>query len=152
MQKFRISIIIFLLAYTGYSSAAEECLEEAFTQMEMNRCAGLSFEAADKELNRVFAEIKVLYSDNSRFLENLKASQLAWIKLRDADLELYYPEKNKRVQYGSAYPMCSSSRKTEITIQRIEFLKQWVKGIEEGGLCSGSIKNSWYLKQQNVTN
>lgn len=152
MQKPRIYIVIFLLAYTGFSSADEECLKRAFTQMEMNRCAGLSFEVADKELNRVFNEVKALYSDNPKFLQNLKTSQLAWIKLRDADLELYYPEENKRVQYGSAYPMCASSRKTEITIQRIEFLKQWVKGLEEGDLCSGSIKNSWHLKKQNVTN
>ena len=111
----------------------------------MNATQILTLEAADEELNRIYNEIKRIYADEPEFIEKLKLAQLAWIKSRDADLELYYPKTNKRLEYGSVYPMCVSSMKTVITLKRIDILKQWLDGVEEGNVCAGSVKNETYL-------
>ena len=140
MRIFWIFLILLTFSYSKTSISSDSCLKNAITQTDMNTCANLSVETAEKELNRVYEEIKKLYSDQTNFLLVLQNSQQAWIKLRDLNLELYYPATDKRWQYGSVYPMCVSEKKTKITLQRIEFLKQWLKGCEEGEVCAGSIK------------
>jgi len=153
VKRIEFAIAFQLLLVPFQLNAEVGCIEKAYTQQEMNSCAGLDYESADSELNRVYNEIKRVYSDEPEFLEKMKSSQLAWIKLRDADLEMYFPKEKKRFEYGSVFPMCASGIKTRITIQRIEFLKQWLKGVEEGDVCSGSVRNAWYLNKskKNVT-
>ena len=51
-----------------------------------------------------------------------------------------FPAKNKRGQYGSVYPMCVSYFLKELTEERTEKLKVWLIGIEEGDVCTGSVK------------
>lgn len=134
--------LILLLSLVTFSSAEESksCLETADTQFAMNQCAGIGYKEADDELNRVYKEIQSLYKDDPLFLEKLKAAQLAWITLRDADMELYFPMENKRRNYGSVYSMCAAGIKTKLTLARVEFLKQWLNGSEEGEVCSGSVR------------
>lgn len=110
------------------------------TQSEINHCHGLDFEKADSELNRVYKLIQLVYSDNEEFLIKLKKSQRIWIQLRDSNHEMIFPLEEKRNEYGSVYPACSLGVNTTQTLERIEFLKQWLTGIEEGDVCSGSIK------------
>ncbi len=125
----------------------KQCLEVAVTQIEMNRCAGVEFSAVDFELNRVYKKIQEIYKNDRIFLEKLKTSQLVWIKLRDADIELKYPHSEGPSYYGSVFPMCASGFKTRLTMQRAEFLKQWLNGEEEGDVCMGSIMNNRKIKE-----
>src|SRR4051812_9935524 len=97
MRKF--AAIIFLLSFTN---------SFAQTQAEMNKQAYDSLQNADKELNDVYNKILSDYKLDTGFVKNLKKSQGIWIKFRDAELLMKYPEKNTSY-YGSIYPVCRAS-------------------------------------------
>jgi len=144
MKHYRFIILIGIL-HLGFplkSIAREDaqCLQQAQTLLAMNSCQHLEFAQADAELNRVYRQIQQLYQDDPTFLAKLKQSQRAWIKQRDADLAMRFPAEDTAFSYGSAYPMCYATVAMDLTFQRIVFLKQWLNGIEEGDICSGSIK------------
>ncbi len=125
---------------------SEKCLKQANTQMEMNQCAGVGYQEADVELNRVYQLIKKIYKNDKLFIERLKKVQNVWIKLRDADFGLQYPHKDEPLYYGSVFPMCVADLKARLTLQRVEFLKQWLVGAAEGDVCSGSQMLQMQLK------
>lgn len=110
------------------------------TQLEMNQEADENYKKADKELNVVYNKILKSYQTDANFISKLKAAQNAWIKFRDAEMDALFPEEQKRLYYGSVFPMCWSMALTSLTKERIEKLKIWLTGIEEGDMCSGSVK------------
>ena len=122
-------IIILTLSLNCYSQ----------TQSEMNQDAYATFNIADKELNVVYNKILAAYKTDLIFIKSLKKAQRIWIKFRDAELEMKYPNY-KKMHYGSSHPMCRASYLKEITEERTDKLKVWLNGIEEGDLCSGSLK------------
>jgi uncharacterized protein YecT (DUF1311 family) len=138
MEKLPFVFIIFFL-FTAPAFAQEACLQKANTQVEMDRCGDITPDEADKELNRVYSTIKLVYKDNKEFLSALKKSQLAWLKFRDAEYETRYPGKEKQFLYGTAYRDCAPLLEAELTIKRIIELRRWLTGIAEGDVCSGSI-------------
>jgi uncharacterized protein YecT (DUF1311 family) len=107
------------------------------------------FKKADDELNLVYQEILSEYQTDSIFIKRLKEVQMVWISFRDAELEMRFPIENKQLGYGSSYPVCALNYLTELTEKRIEHLKTWTKGIEEGEMCTGSVKLKSELKQLN---
>ncbi|WP_417289917.1 lysozyme inhibitor LprI family protein [Corallibacter sp.] len=111
------------------------------TQTEMNQEAYDLFHEADKELNNVYNKILTTYKSDSIFIENLKKSQRIWIKFRDSELEMKYPNY-KASYYGSSHPMCRAFYLKELTEERTKKLKVWLNGIEEGDMCSGSVKTN----------
>jgi len=138
-QKKTLTLMVLFVLITNYAFAKEAtCLEQAMTQPEMNECAGMSYVMADGELNRVYAAIQSRYADDKLFLKKLKKAQLAWIKLRDADFEMQFPHAKDPAYYGRMFSTCADSYKTELTLERVAFLKQWLIGTEEGDSCSGS--------------
>jgi len=48
-----------------------------------------------------------------------------------------YPEGKT---YGSIQPVCRANYLEELTRTRIKTLQVWITGIEEGDLCSGSVR------------
>ena len=110
------------------------------TQAEMNLNANNGYKRADKELNTVYKKILTEYKTDSLFIDRLKNSQRIWTSYRDAELEMKFPAENKQFDYGSVYPMCVSHYLKKLTEERIENLRVWVNGIEEGEICSGSVK------------
>ncbi len=113
------------------------------TQLNLNTEASSEFQAADAEMNRVYKEILLLYKDNAQFIMNLRSAQRAWLKFRDAELEAHYPatpHENRHHLYGSVFPMCLANSKAALTRLRIEQLRVWLKGVEEGEVCAGSVK------------
>ena len=140
-------LFIVILPFLSSANSRSSCIETAMTQSSMNLCAGIRYKEADAELNRVYKKIKGIYKDDKLFLDKLKTAQLAWIKLRDADFDLQYPHKKEPRYYGSAFPMCATGYKARLTFQRVEFLKRWLVGVEEGDVCSGSQMNQWQLKE-----
>lgn len=111
----------------------------AQTQAEMNQGAGADWKQADKELNEVYQKILKEYKGQADFIKSLKASQLLWIKFRDAEMLVKYPKSNQ-AGYGSVFPACWASYKADLTRQRTKTLQVWLDGIEEGDTCSGSVK------------
>ncbi|WP_418263814.1 lysozyme inhibitor LprI family protein [Flavobacterium faecale] len=110
------------------------------TQTEMNSNEYQKYVKADKELNQVYSAILKDYKENPVFISKLKLAQNLWIKFRDAEMNALFPEIDKQLNYGSVFPMCWNSHLTRLTEERIKTLKIWLTGIEEGDVCSGSVK------------
>ncbi|HHD82436.1 MAG TPA: DUF1311 domain-containing protein, partial [Campylobacterales bacterium] len=138
-QKKTLTLMVLFVLLANYAFAKEPtCLEQAMTQPEMNECAGMDYVMADGELNRIYAAVQSRYAEDKLFLKKLKKAQLAWIKLRDADFEMQFPHAKDPAYYGRMFSTCADSYKTELTLQRVAFLKQWLIGVEEGDSCAGS--------------
>lgn len=108
------------------------------TQLEMNEEAGASYKKADKELNKVYQNILSEYKLDVEFITNLKASQRIWIKFRDAELLMKYPDMGYGY-YGSIQPICEFQYLEKLTKERVKTLKVWLEGGEEGDPCNGSV-------------
>lgn len=122
------------------SAHADSCMDKAQTQYDLNYCADTAFNQADKELNNIYKKILSEYADDPKFIEKLKASQRAWLKFRDSEMEALFPHSDEDRYYGSVYPMCNSTWLETLTRERISQLKKWVDKAKEGDVCSGSIK------------
>ncbi|MEP6513679.1 MAG: lysozyme inhibitor LprI family protein [Parafilimonas sp.] len=68
-----------------------------------------------------------------------RVAQRIWIQFRDAQMDMKYPERETGY-YGSIQPLCWYSYKENLTKNRIDFLNEWMKGVQEGDACSGSIQ------------
>jgi len=100
---------------------------------------GHQYAESEKEINAVYQKILREYSADKEFIKNLKASQRLWIQFRDAEIKARYPNQSPGY-YGSVYPTCISNLKTQLTNERIRTLKLWLTGIQEGDVCSGSVR------------
>lgn len=112
----------------------------AQTQIDMQDRACAEFKKADAELNKTYKKIMNEYKKDKVFIEKLKKAQKAWLTYRDAHIDSIYPVEDKASEYGSVYGMCYCTAKKELTEQRTKMLKQWVDGVMEGDVCSGSQK------------
>ena len=112
----------------------------AQTQAELNQDACAKYEKADAEINAVYRQVLNKYKSEVVFVAKFKTAQRAWIAFRDAHLESLYPEPNKLMAYGSVNPMCRCEVMAELTADRTKALKKWLDGIEEGDVCSGSVR------------
>jgi uncharacterized protein YecT (DUF1311 family) len=121
------------------------CLSTIFsfaqTQLEMNTEAGNSFLKADKELHFTYSKILKEYKSDGAFIKNLKAAQNIWVKFRDAEMKVKYPDREAGY-YGSIHPICWYSYLEELTNKRTTELEVWLIVVEEGDVCSGSIKRN----------
>lgn len=111
----------------------------AQSQGDLNDEARSRYELADKELNEIYKEILVQYKSDTLFIKNLKISQRIWLKFRDAELKMKYPDREVGY-YGSVHPMCVANYLEQLTSTRVNTLKKWLEGAEEGDVSSGSIK------------
>lgn len=107
------------------------------TQLEMNQQAHAAYQQADKKLNTVYRKIVSLYKADAVFIANLKESQRIWIKFRDAEVKMKYPDREAGF-YGSIHPLCWSNYLEHLTHQRTEKLREWLEAAEEGDECAGS--------------
>jgi len=109
--------LLFIISFTCFSQ----------TQSEMNFNANESYEKADKELNSVYQQILTKSKSDTAFIKNLKVSQRIWIKFRDAELKIRFPDREPEY-YGSMYPMCVSMYLEKLTKERIATLKEFLDG------------------------
>ena len=128
-----LSATIIAVSYEGAFSQTQRALGQ-------DAC-GKSHEA-DVLLNKTYNHVLAEYSKDATFIRKLKIAQRAWIAYRDAQIEALYPEPDKRFAYGSAFEMCRCTALAALTTRRSDELKKWIDGIEEGDVCSGSIKKN----------
>jgi uncharacterized protein YecT (DUF1311 family) len=114
-------------------------LAQAQTQGEMNNEAAADFKGADKQLNSVYQEILSDYADDEVFIASLKEAQRCWIAFRDAQLKMKFPDREPGY-YGSILPLCEMMYLTELTQNRIKALQVWIDGVQEGDMCSGTVR------------
>jgi uncharacterized protein YecT (DUF1311 family) len=144
-SKPAVLLVIFLfLLLTASDALAQKrerktprCLDTAQTQRDLNNSSGKDSANAERELNATYQGILKKYADDPAFIGRLRTAQRAWLKFRDAQLQMRFPPSN---QAGSAAPMCYASYKAELAQARTRELKVWLDGIEEGDVCAGSIK------------
>jgi len=128
MKAFILFSIFFMLGINAYCQ----------TQDDLNSKAKSTYEKTDKELNQVYKEILKDYKSDTIFIKSLRIAQRQWIKFRDAQLNMKYP--NYPNTDGSASSMCRYYYLKELTEERVKELRKWTDGIDEGDVCSGSIQ------------
>ncbi|WP_319469515.1 lysozyme inhibitor LprI family protein [uncultured Pseudodesulfovibrio sp.] len=99
-----------------------------------------SMAEVDQEMAATLDMIKVEYADYPLFLTRLEEAQLAWEAYRDAFLLSLYPEPDVRLKYGRVFDACWCSNYTAKTKERIKELQRWLDKVEEGDVCSGSVR------------
>ena len=92
----------------------------AQTQVEMNYCARLSFDEADKRLNAAYQEL--LPSLRTERREKLINAQLEWIRFRDANCDF----ERSEVEDGSMASLVYHSCLENITNQRTRQLQEYL--------------------------
>ncbi len=125
----KIHLIVILLLITTVSKSQ--------SQVELNDKWCDKYNEVDKELNLIYQNVIKIYSNDTLLIKNLIKTQNNWIKLRNSDIELYMP---KNEHWGSASSMCRCQFLAELTQKRIEFLKMWEIGHEEGWMCGGTMR------------
>jgi uncharacterized protein YecT (DUF1311 family) len=126
-----------ILILTFFLTSMTYCFGQ--TQLDLNEAEHKKYLKADKELNSIYQKVLKEYKEDTTFTKNLKASQKIWIQFRNAEMKVKYPNREPGY-YGSVHPMCWSIYLTELTNERIKTLKNWLDDIEEGDVCSGSVK------------
>lgn len=144
MSHLVLSVMVCAFCLCPLASRAQEagCYDKAQTQLELNSCAGAEYAVVDSELNRVYKGILEKYKGDPKFIAKLRAAQREWLKYRDAEFEAKFPhaDEGKTVQhYGSIFPMCAAQYRAQLTRERIDKLRVWLDGIEEGDACAGSV-------------
>ncbi|MEJ7560764.1 MAG: lysozyme inhibitor LprI family protein [Pedobacter sp.] len=129
-KKLAGTIIMFIIVVFSSSPSAQ-------AQSSRNTEVASGYERSDKELNQVYKQILKDYAGQPLFIAKLKVAQRLWIQLRDAELGVKFP---KTGNYGSVQPMCEEEYLSQLTRGRIKFLRVWLTGIQEGDVCSGSVK------------
>lgn len=119
----------------------------AQTQSELTRNSLDLFSEASKELKTVLAKIESDYKTDTLFLSKLKISQEIWLKFVAAEIDMKYPEPDKR-NYGSMFSMCANGYLEELTKLRCKKLKEWLLPIPKGEGCIGSVK--YRLKENTI--
>jgi uncharacterized protein YecT (DUF1311 family) len=112
----------------------------AQTQSDLNQEGCAKYKKADARMNAAYRQVLNDYKQDTLFVAKLKAAQRAWVAFRDAHLRSVYPEPNTLMAYGSVNPMCRCVVLAELTAERTKALKKWLDGIEEGDVCSGSVR------------
>ena len=124
-MKYHLIFFVLLFQITCFSQ----------TQLELNQTAYGAFEEADKELNDTYQKIIEKYQSDTIFIHKLKVAQRIWIKLRDAELDLKYPEREPGY-YGSVLPMCKGYYLAYLTKKRTKALNEFLLPREEGDVCN----------------
>lgn len=97
----------------------------AQTQTEMNICWGKEYKAADAQLNAAYREFTSKL--NPEETAQLKATQLAWLKYRDANCEFVADQ----YKGGTIRPMIAAICLADVTNARTSELKAQLKDREE---------------------
>lgn len=139
----KINMLTTALLLISLSISCSTSTLNAQTQLDLNASAGKELNSKEEELSTLRKKLNALYSKDKAFLNQLTKSEAAWEKYKDEMLELKYVQRddeNKRIYYGSVYPMCYANYKAWLTQKHIEELKNWAEGTKEGNVCSGTLR------------
>jgi uncharacterized protein YecT (DUF1311 family) len=140
MRRAAISALL-LLGGMGVAHAQEDGNEQvdcknAQTQADMNYCAAMDFEKADRQLNAVYKQALRSQADldkqNAEFdpsqagaVKALKKAQRAWIDYRDGQCE----GVSYQAAGGTMQPMLEAGCKADLTGKRVKELQELIKGM-----------------------
>ena len=127
-MKLPVILVAFLLLPSPYTLSQDQKKDpcaDAQSQTEMNICWGKEYKAADAQLNAAYREFTSKL--NPEETVQLKATQLAWIKFRDANCEFVADQ----YKGGSIRPMIAAMCLADVTHARTSELKAQMKEREE---------------------
>ncbi len=109
---------------TGIRVAQRPNCKNPQTQGEMNACAGIEYQNADKKLNQVYKQLLPRLQSSRR--QKLISAQQAWIKFRDASCTY------ERTEFagGTMEPMVYSNCLAAVTQQRTAQLEQYLSNAD----------------------
>ncbi|MEH2358357.1 lysozyme inhibitor LprI family protein [Nostoc sp.] len=91
------------------------------TQITINECRKLSYQNADKKLNRVYQQLLSTLESSSK--QKLIAAQVTWIKFRDTNCEF----ERSRYEGGSITPTIYFGCLENTTKLRTQQLQEYLK-------------------------
>jgi len=120
------AVFAIIVAPAAAQDEAPDCANQ-IDQNTMTRCAGIDFDKADAELNRIWPGLKKDAQDADAeafegmggYLDALLASQRAWLAYRDAECAL----QGFEARGGSMEPMLVNACLAEKTTARIKELQ-----------------------------
>ncbi len=132
VKFFYLTILLFSFSQPIYAQAYEEMRDTAKSDVQKSK----------QDLEDIFNEILNIYQHDEIFLEKLKLSQEAWENYKNAHLEARYPFKSQDSlwHYGSIFPVCHANLLQKLIDERIAELRLWLDGLEEGDVCTGSVR------------
>ena len=131
--------IVLAIASSGTASAQQDppidCAN-AMSQHEMNQCAYMDFEKADKELNTVYKQAMKARADLDKqsaeidpiyvgAVKALKKAQRAWIDYRDGHCD----GVGYQAAGGSMQPMLIEGCRATLTTARTKELRELIEGL-----------------------
>ena len=127
MKLLKTSGLLTLLLYGAVfaQDQKKDPCADAQSQTEMNICWGKQYKAADAQLNAAYREFTSKL--NPEETAQLKATQLAWIKFRDANCEFVADQ----YKGGSIRPMIAAMCLADVTNARTSELKAQMKERED---------------------
>ncbi|MFN3170284.1 MAG: lysozyme inhibitor LprI family protein [Hyphomicrobiales bacterium] len=126
-MKAAIALTVLLLAILGQASPTfaqykPNCADWGnLPQQDMNQCAGIAYDEADAELNRVWGDLRERRGEGHSWDVILEA-QRAWIPFRDAHCESVAAP----YEGGSIQPLIRSTCLTDVTEQRTAQLREFL--------------------------
>jgi len=91
------------------------------TQSEMNICASIAYQNADRKLNQVYRQLLPKLSASRK--QKLISAQQAWIKFRDSSCEF----ERSAYERGSLAPMIYGFCLANVTEQRTKDLRRYLE-------------------------
>ena len=91
------------------------------TQSEMNICASIAYQNADRKLNQVYRQLLPKLSASRK--QKLISAQQAWIKFRDSSCEF----ETSAYEGGSIAPMIYSNCLADVTEQGTKDLQRYLE-------------------------
>jgi uncharacterized protein YecT (DUF1311 family) len=91
------------------------------TQSEMNICASIAYQNADRKLNQVYRQLLPKLSASRK--QKLISAQQAWIKFRDSSCEF----ERSAYEGGSIAPMIYGFCLADVTEQRSKDLQRYLE-------------------------
>lgn len=123
---------LLMVSAPALSDSLPDC-ENPLDQYSLTYCAGVEYETADAELNRLWPDVVAAAKLSDEYvgdlarergvpttLEALRTAQRAWISFRDAQCEYEAYE----MFGGTGQPMVGSLCLARLTRERVEFFKQ----------------------------
>jgi uncharacterized protein YecT (DUF1311 family) len=124
-MKLLFTLLLLMNSFAIAQDQKKDPCADAQSQTEMNICWGKEYKAADAQLNVAYREFTSKL--NPEETAQLKATQLAWIKFRDANCEFVADQ----YKGGSIRPMIAAMCLADVTNARTSELKAQMKERED---------------------
>lgn len=133
------------LAYL-YSQRIQSLTPPAISlQIELQHGSGSN--QISTKLKNMYRAISDKYSDDKLFISYFQSADMAWEQYENAQLAAMFPHGPNKLFDGTS--MSADDYLDALQMQRIAELKDWTSGIEEGDVCSGSVKTPEELSDSN---